>query len=161
MSSLRSKRNFTQRLTSSRAKIQPINDITNRKKDIDTIMSKIAAHNIAIQQLEKHKQDFNKKFRDSHRHTLTNKYKLSPREKAESLVNQDFVELDDEQIQGIQSNTATEFREFTKNHTQLINNLKHEREELKNQINRLRQGIGGTKKRIKKGTKKRHKHKKH
>jgi hypothetical protein len=160
MSSLRSKRNFTQRLTSSRAKIQPINDITNRKKDIDTIMSKIAAHNIAIQQLEKIKQDFNKKFRDSYRHTLTNKYKLSSREKAE-IVNQDFVELDDEQIQGIQSNTATEFREFTKNHTQLINNLKHEREELKNQINRLRQGIGGTKKRIKKGTKKRHKHKKH
>jgi CRP-like cAMP-binding protein len=153
MSSLRSKRNFTQRLTSSRAKIQPINDITNRKKDIDTIMSKIASHNIAIQQLEKNKQDFNKKLRDSHRHTLTNKYKLSPREKAESLVNQDFVELDDEQIQELQSNTATEFRQFTKNHTQLINNLKHDREELKNQITRLRQGMGGTKKR--------RKHKKH
>jgi ppGpp synthetase/RelA/SpoT-type nucleotidyltranferase len=160
MSSLRSKRNFTQRLTSSRAKIQPINDITNRKKDIDTIMSKIAAHNITIQQLEKIKQDFNKKFRDSYRHTLTNKYKLSSREKAE-IVNQDFVELDDEQIQELQSNAPTEFREFTKIHTQLINNLKHEREELENQINRLRQGIGGTKKRIKKGTKKRHKHKKH
>jgi ppGpp synthetase/RelA/SpoT-type nucleotidyltranferase len=160
MSSLRSKRNFTQRLTSSRAKIQPINDITNRKKDIDTIMSKIAAHNITIQQLEKNKQDINKIFRDSYRRTLTNKYKLSSREKAE-IVNQDFVELDDEQIQELQSNTATEFRELTKNYTQWINNLKHEREELENQINRLRQGIGGTKKRIKKGTKKRHKHKKH
>jgi hypothetical protein len=151
MSSL--KRNFTQKASSSRAKIQPINDITTRKKDIDTIMSKIAAHNIAIQQLEKIKQNFNKKFRHSHRHTLTNKYKLSPREKAESLVNQDFVELDDEQIQELQSNTATEFRQFTKNHTQLINNLKHEKEELKNQITRLRQGMGGTKKR--------RKHKKH
>jgi DNA repair exonuclease SbcCD ATPase subunit len=151
MSSL--KRNFTQKASSSRAKIQPINDITSRKKNIDTTMSKIDALNIAIQQLEKHKQDFNKKFRHSHRHTLTNKYKLSPREKAESLVNQDFVELDDEQIQELQSNTATEFRQFTKNHTQLINNLKHEREELKNQITRLRQGMGGTKKR--------RKHKKH
>jgi hypothetical protein len=147
------KRNFTQKASSSRAKIQPINDITSRKKNIDTTMSKIAALNIAIQQLEKIKQDFNKKFRDSHRHTLTNKYKLSPREKAESLVNQDFVELDDEQIQELQSNTATEFRQFTKNHTQLINNLKHEKEELKNQITRLRQGMGGTKKR--------RKHKKH
>ena len=154
------KRNFTQKASSSRAKIQPINDITTRKKNIDTTMSKIAALNIAIQQLEKNKQDFNKKFRDIHRHTLTNKYKLSPREKAE-IVNQDFVELDDEQIQELQSNAPTEFREFTKIHTQLINNLKHEREELKNQINRLRQGIGGTKKRIKKGTKKKHKHKKH
>ena len=151
MSSL--KRNFTQKASSSRAKIQPINDITTRKKNIDTTMSKIAALNIAIQQLEKNKQDFNKKFRDSHRHTLTNKYKLSPREKAESLVNQDFVELDDEQIQELQSNNATEFRQFTKNHTQLINNLKHDREELKNQITRLRQGMGGTKKR--------RKHKKH
>ena len=151
MSSL--KRNFTQKASSSRAKIQPINDITTRKKNIDTTMSKIAALNIAIQQLEKIKQDFNKKFRDSHRHTLTNKYKLSSREKAESLVNQDFVELDDEQIQELQSNNATEFRQFTKNHTQLINNLKHDREELKNQITRLRQGMGGTKKR--------RKHKKH
>jgi hypothetical protein len=147
------KRNFTQKASSSRAKIQPINDITTRKKNIDTTMSKIAALNIAIQQLEKNKQDFNKKFRDIHRHTLTNKYKLSPREKAESLVNQDFVELDDEQIQELQSNTATEFRQFTKNHTQRINNLKHDREELKNQITRLRQGMGGTKKR--------RKHKKH
>jgi len=147
------KRNFTQKASSSRAKIQPINDIITRKKNIDTTMSKIAALNIAIQQLEKHKQNFNKEFRHSHRHTLTNKYKLSPREKAESLVNQDFVELDDEQIQELQSNNATEFRQFTKNHTQLINNLKHEREELKNQITRLRQGIGGTKKR--------RKHKKH
>ena len=147
------KRNFTQKASSSRAKIQPINDITTRKKNIDTTMSKIDALNIAIQQLEKNKQDFNKKFRDIHRHTLTNKYKLSPREKAESLVNQDFVELDDEQIQELQSNTATEFRQFTKNHTQRINNLKHDREELKNQITRLRQGMGGTKKR--------RKHKKH
>jgi hypothetical protein len=147
------KRNFTQKASSSRAKIQPINDITTRKKNIDTTMSKIAALNIAIQQLEKNKQDFNKKFRDIHRHTLTNKYKLSSREKAESLVNQDFVELDDEQIQELQSNTATEFRQFTKNHTQWINNLKHDREELKNQITRLRQGMGGTKKR--------RKHKKH
>ena len=160
MSSLRSKRNFTQRLTSSRAKIQPINDITNRKKDIDTIMSKIAAHNITIQQLEKHKQDINKIFRDSYRHTLTNKYKLSSIEEAE-IANQDFVELDDEQIQELQSDTATDFRKLTKIYTQWINDLKHEREELQNQINRLRQGIGGTKKRIKKGTKKRHKHKKH
>jgi ppGpp synthetase/RelA/SpoT-type nucleotidyltranferase len=160
MSSLRSKRNFTQRLTSSRAKIQPINDITNRKKDIDTIMSKIAAHNITIQQLEKHKQDINKIFRDSYRHTLTNKYKLSSIEEAE-IANQDFVELDDEQIQELQSDTATDFRKLTKSYTQWINDLKHEREELQNQINRLRQGIGGTKKRIKKGTKKRHKHKKH
>ncbi|QDF45917.1 hypothetical protein [Chrysochromulina parva virus BQ2] len=147
------KRNFTQKASSSRAKIQPINDITTRKKNIDTTMSKIAALNIAIQQLEKNKKDFNKKFRDIHRHTLTNKYKLSSREKAESLVNQDFVELDDEQIQELQSNTATEFRQFTKNHTQWINNLKHDREELKNQITRLRQGMGGTKKR--------RKHKKH
>jgi ppGpp synthetase/RelA/SpoT-type nucleotidyltranferase len=154
------KRNFTQRLTSSRAKIQPINDITNRKKDIDTIMSKIAAHNITIQQLEKHKQDINKIFRDSYRHTLTNKYKLSSIEEAE-IANQDFVELDDEQIQELQSDTATDFRKLTKSYTQWINDLKHEREELQNQINRLRQGIGGTKKRIKKGTKKRHKHKKH
>jgi len=160
MSSLRSKRNSTQRLTSSRAKIQPINDITNRKKDIDTIMSKIAAHNITIQQLEKHKQDINKIFRDSYRHTLTNKYKLSSIEEAE-IANQDFVELDDEQIQELQSDTATDFRKLTKSYTQWINDLKHEREELQNQINRLRQGIGGTKKRIKKGTKKRHKHKKH
>jgi hypothetical protein len=153
------KRNFTQKASSSRAKIQPINDITTRKKNIDTTMSKIAALNIAIQQLEKNKQDFNKKFRDIHRHTLTNKYKLSSREKAESLVNQDFVELDDEQIQELQSNTATEFRQFTKNHTQWINNLKHDREELKNQITRLRQGMGGTKKRRK--HKKHKKHKKH
>jgi hypothetical protein len=160
MSSLRSKRNFTQRLTSSRAKIQPINDITNRKKDIDTIMSKIAAHNITIQQLEKYKQDINKIFRDSYRHTLTNKYKLSSIEEAE-IANQDFLELDDEQLQELQSDTATDFRKLTKIYTQWINDLKHEREELQNQINRLRQGIGGTKKRIKKGTKKRHKHKKH
>ena len=153
------KRNFTQKASSSRAKIQPINDITSRKKNIDTTMSKIAALNIAIQQLEKYKQDFNKKFRDSYRHTLTNKYKLSPREKAESLVNQDFVELDDEQIQELQSNSATEFRQFTKNHTQRINNLKHDKEELKNQITRLKQGMGGTKKRRK--HKKYKKHKKH
>ena len=152
------KRNFTQKASSSRAKIQPINDITTRKKNIDTTMSKIAALNIAIQQLEKYKQDFNKKFRDIHRHTLTNKYKLSPREKAESLVNQDFVELDDEQIQELQSNTATEFRQFTKNHTQRINNLKHDREELKNQITRLRQGMGGTKKRRKYKKHKKFKH---
>ena len=146
-------RNFTRKLTSYRSKVQPIIDINERKKNIETMMSKIVARNIAIQELEKHKQDFNKEFRDNHRHTLTNKYKLSPRDKAESLVNQDFLELDAEQIQELQSNNATEFRQFTKNHRQLINNLKREREELRNQITRLSQGMGGTKKR--------RKHKKH
>ena len=141
------KRNFTRKLTSSRAKVHPINDIDSRKKNIETMMSKIAARNIAIQELEKNKQDFNKEFRDIHRHTLTNKYKLSPRDK--SLVDQDFLELDDEEIQELQSNNATEFRQFTKNHRQLINILKREREELRNQITWLSQGMGGTKKRRK------------
>ena len=142
-------RNFTRKLLSYRSKVQPIIDINERKKKIDTMMSKIAARNIAIQELEKLKQDSNKEFRDYHRRTLTNKYIVSEEDKEDYLLDEDFIGLDDEDIQQLQSDIATEFRQFTKNHRQLINNLKREREELRNQIAELRKNMGGTKKRHK------------
>ena len=122
------------------------------------MMSKIAARNIAIQELEKLKQDSNKEFRDYHRHILTNKYRVSEEEKDNYLLDEDFIKLDDEDIQQVQSDIATDFRQSTKIHRQLINNLKREREELRNQIAELRKNMGGTKKRHKY---KRHKYKIH
>jgi hypothetical protein len=144
------KKGFTRKLTSYRSKVQPVIDINERKKKIETMMTNIDLLNITIPQLEKHKEDYNKEVRHGHRKTLTNKYRLS---KEDNLFNEDFIELDDEQIQKLQSDTATNFRQFTKNQRAYINSLKQKREELRNQITELRKNMGGTKKR--------HKYKRH
>ena len=149
-------RNFTRKLTSSRAKVHPINDIDSRKKNIETMMTKIDVLNKIIPQLEKAKEDYNKDMRHSHRQTLTNKYRLSKKEK--DILDEDFIELDDEHIQQLQSDAATSFRQSTKDQRALINSLKQKREDLRNQVAELRKNMGGTKKRHKY---KRHKYKIH
>ncbi len=119
------------------------------------MMSNIDLLNMTIPQLEKAKEDYNKEMRHGHMQTLTNKYRLS---EEDNLFNKDFIELDDEQIQKLQSDTATSFRQFTKNQRAFINSLKQKREDLRNQIAELRKNMGGTKKRHKY---KRHKYKIH
>ena len=145
-------RNFT------RSKVQPIIDINERKKNIETMMTKIDVLNKIIPQLEKAKEDYNKDMRRSHRQTLTNKYSLSEEEKDNHLLDEDFIELDNEHIQQLQSDAATSFRQATKDQRALINSLKQKREDLRNQIAELRKNMGGTKKRHKY---KRHKYKIH
>ena len=140
-------RNFT------RSKVQPIIDINERKKNIETMMTKIDVLNKIIPQLEKAKEDYNKDMRRSHRQTLTNKYSLSEEEKDNHLLDEDFIELDNEHIQQLQSDAATSFRQATKDQRALINSLKQKREDLRNQIAELRKNMGGTKKR--------HKYKRH
>lgn len=152
------KRNFTRRLTSYRSKVQPIIDINERKKKIDTMMTKIDVLNMTIPQLEKAKEDYNKEMRHSHRQTLTNEYRLSEEEKDLHSLDKDFIELDNEHIQQLQSDAATSFRQSTKDQRALINSLKQKREDLRNQVAELRKNMGGTKKRHKY---KRHKYKIH
>lgn len=152
------KRNFTRRLTSYRSKVQPIIDINERKKKIDTMMTKIDVLNMTIPQLEKAKEDYNKEMRHAHIKTLTNKYRVSEEEKDNYLFDEDFIALDDEHIQQLQSDAATNFRQATKADRALINSLKQKREELRNQVAELRKNMGGTKKRHKY---KRHKYKIH
>ena len=120
------------------------------------MMTKIDVLNMIIPQLEKAKEDYNKDMRHSHRQTLTNKYRLSKKEK--DILDEDFIELDDEHIQQLQSDAATSFRQSTKDQRALINSLKQKREDLRNQVAELRKNMGGTKKRHKY---KRHKYKIH
>lgn len=152
------KKIFTRKLTSYRSKVQPVIDIDERKKNIKTMMSKIDVLNMTIPQLEKAKEDYNKAMRHGHMQTLTNKYRLSEEEKDNYLLDEDFIELDDKHIQKLQSDTATSFRQATKDQRALINSLKQKREDLRNQIAELRKNMGGTKKRHKY---KRHKYKIH
>ena len=145
-------------LTSYRSKVHPIIDINERKKKIDTMMTKIDVLNKIIPQLEKAKEDYNKDMRHSHIKTLINKIRLSEEEKDLHSLDKDFIELDNEHIQQIQSDAATSFRQSTKDQRALINSLKQKREDLRNQVAELRKNMGGTKKRHKY---KRHKYKIH
>ena len=149
------KRNFPGKLTSYRSKVQPVVDIDERKKNIETMMSKIDVLNMTIPQLEKAKEDYNKAMMHGHIQTITNNYILS---EEDNLFDEDFIELDDEHIRKLQSDAATSFRQATKDHRALINSLKQKREELRNQVAELRKNMGGTKKRHKY---KRHKYKIH
>lgn len=150
---LKSKRRSRKNLIGSGAKIHPTNDVVQRRNSIDEMKNRIILLNLTIQQLEKHKQKFDKSMRHINRRTLDNRYKLSTRDKEESLTEQNYIELDNEHIQKLQSGNATFYRQSTKNQREIINGLKREKQDLENKIIRLRQGMGKTKKR--------RKHKKH
>jgi len=147
MTLFKSKKRSRKKLTGSGAKIHPTNDVAQRRNSIDQIETRIAVLDLTIRALEKHKQKFDKSMRHRYRKTLANRYKLSPRDKEEA--EQDYIELDDKDVRKLQSDNLTFYRQSTKNQREFINGLKREKQDLENQIIRLRQGMGKTKKRRK------------